>query len=189
MTNQIQFLIEESLHVNRALIDHTGTIQQVADWLIETLRRGGKILLCGNGGSAADAQHVAAEFVGRFARERKAWPAIALTTNTSTLTAISNDYSFDRVFSRQVEAFAAKGDVIVGISTSGNSANVLEAMKTARELGCLTIGFTGQNGGLLKETVVVCLCAPSNVTARIQEAHILVWHIVCELVEQALTAG
>ena len=189
MTNQIQSLIEESLHVNRALIDHTETIQQVADRLIETLRRDGKILLCGNGGSAADAQHVAAEFVGRFARERKAWPAIALTTNTSILTAVGNDYSFDRVFSRQVEAFAAKGDVVVGISTSGNSANVLEAMKTARELSCLTIGFTGQNGGLLKDTVDVCLCAPATVTARIQEAHILVWHIVCELVEQALTAG
>jgi D-sedoheptulose 7-phosphate isomerase len=166
----------------------SGIIADIVARLWSCFDHGGKLLICGNGGSAADAQHVAAEFVGRFARERAAWPAMALTTNTSILTAIGNDYSFDRVFARQVEAFAVPGDVIVGISTSGNAANVIAAMKTARELGCQTIGFTGENGGRLKDGVDICLHAPSNVTARIQEVHIVVWHIVCEMIEQELSA-
>jgi D-sedoheptulose 7-phosphate isomerase len=188
MSTDIRRLLKESIQVKQALFNHIDTIQAISDALLQALKSHHKILLCGNGGSAADAQHVAAEFVGRFARERAAWPAMALTTNTSILTAIGNDYSFDRVFARQVEAFAVPGDVIVGISTSGNAANVIAAMKTARELGCQTIGFTGENGGRLKDGVDICLHAPSNVTARIQEVHIVVWHIVCEMIEQELSA-
>lgn len=181
-------IVHESLTVQRGLILLAPVITKIASKITTVFSTGSRILLCGNGGSAADAQHVAAELVGRFESERAALPAIALTTNTSILTAVSNDYSFDQIFARQVQAFAAPGDVVAGISTSGNSTNVLCAMNAARKQGCFTIGFTGQSGGKLKDLVDICLLVPSDNTARIQEAHLLVWHIVCKLVEQELIA-
>ncbi len=189
MIDEIRHLLQESIQVKHGLFAHAETIGQIAERLRDTLKNGHKILLCGNGGSAADAQHVASELVGRFARERAGWPAIALTTDTSIVTALGNDYGFDRIFARQVEALAAPGDVVVGISTSGNSANVLHAMRAARERGCFTLGMTGQDGGRLKDVVDLCLCVPSDSTPRVQEAHIVVWHIVCELVERELSAA
>lgn len=147
------------------------------------LAAGRKILLFGNGGSAADAQHIAAELVGRFSRERRALPALALTTNTSTVTAVGNDYSYDRIFARQVEAFGASGDVAIGISTSGKSPNVIEAIRVAESIGMLTAGMTGASGRDLAELVDYCLRVPSEKTPRIQEAHILIGHILCEIVD------
>ena len=140
---------------------------------VETLRAGNKILLCGNGGSAADAQHIAAELTGRYKTERRGLPGIALTTDTSALTAIGNDYGYDRVFDRQVEALANKGDLLIGISTSGNSKNVINALKVAREMGCKTLGLTGRDGGAMNELCDINLVVPSNDTPRIQEMHIL----------------
>ena len=154
--------------------------------LTDCLLADGKILACGNGGSAADAQHFAAELVGRFERERPELPAVALTTDTSLLTAIANDYGFEHVFARQVEAFAARGDVAIAISTSGESANVLAGVRCARRLGLETIGFTGETGGELADAVDVCLRVPARSAARIQEGHILLAHVLCELVEREL---
>jgi D-sedoheptulose 7-phosphate isomerase len=161
---------------------------EVAEVVSATLRSHRKVLLFGNGGSAADAQHIAAELVGRYKRDRRALPALALTVNTSCLTAIGNDYTFDQVFSRQVEAFGVPGDVIIGISTSGTSKNVLEGVKAGKEKGIATVGFTGESGGRgpLKSIVDYCLAVPSNDTPRIQESHILLGHIICEIVEQKL---
>jgi D-sedoheptulose 7-phosphate isomerase len=187
MSEDIRRMLQETLQIQQALYDHVELIRRIAATITQALRSGHKVLLCGNGGSAADAQHVAAELLGRFAREREAWPALALTTNSSTMTAIANDYDFERVFARQVEGLAVAGDVVVGISTSGNSPNVIRALETAREKNCSTIGFTGEHGGRLKDAVDLCFRAPSNNTPRIQEAHIVVWHIVCELVERDLT--
>ncbi len=154
--------------------------------VIECYREGKKVILFGNGGSAADAQHIATELVCRFQKERKSLPTIALTTDTSALTAIGNDYGFDRIFSRQVESITEKGDVVIGISTSGNSVNVIEGVKEAKKLGAYTIGFLGATGGKLKNIVDLALCIPSEKTARIQETHITVGHIVCEIVEEEL---
>lgn len=159
------------------------TIDECASLLIETVRSGGKVLICGNGGSAADAQHIAAEFVGRYESERRALPAIALTTDTSALTALANDYSFESVFARQVEALASPGDCLIAISTSGNSPNVIAAVMAARRQGCRVIGMTGANGKKLASLSDACLLVPSERTARIQEAHITVAHIWCELVD------
>lgn len=150
------------------------------------LRDGKKVLVMGNGGSAADAQHFAAELVGRFLAERKALPAIALTTDSSILTAVGNDYGFDRVFQRQVEALAVPGDVVIGISTSGNSANVLLALKTAKAIGCTTIGLLGRDGGQIAPLVDVDLTVPAMHTPHIQEAHVIIVHILCQQVEQQL---
>jgi D-sedoheptulose 7-phosphate isomerase len=152
----------------------------------ESVRKGGKVLLCGNGGSAADAQHIAAEFVGRYETERKALPSIALTTDTSALTALSNDYGFEHVFRRQVEAHASAGDVLVAISTSGNSGNVIAAMMKAREMGCSVVGLTGKKGGKFAALCDECVVVPSDRTARIQEAHITIGHIWCEFVDHKL---
>ncbi len=152
--------------------------------LSAALRSGRKVLVCGNGGSAADAQHLAAELVGRFAGERPAWPALALTTDTSVLTAVANDYGFDRVFARQVEAHGQAGDVLVAISTSGASANVLRAVEAARARGLVTIGLTGRDGGKLGRLADVHLHVPSSSTPRIQEAHATLLHVLCELVER-----
>lgn len=159
-------------------------LQKAAQMAINTLKNGGKILLCGNGGSAADSQHIAAELTGRYKRERKGLCAIALTTDTSALTAISNDYGYDFVFSRQVEALARSGDLLLGISTSGNSKNVLNALKVAHEIGCQTLGFSGREGGEMRNLCDVLLISPSNDTARIQEMHILMGHILCDLIER-----
>ena len=150
---------------------------------VETLKNGNKILLCGHGGSAADAQHIAAELTGRYKRERRGLPGIALTTDTSALTAIGNDYGYDRVFDRQVEALANKGDLIIGISTSGNSQNVINALKKAKELDCKTLGFSGRDGGNMNNICDINLIVPSNDTPRIQEIHILIGHIICQIID------
>jgi D-sedoheptulose 7-phosphate isomerase len=149
----------------------------------ESLNNGGKLLLIGNGGSAADAQHIAAELVGRFKKERAAIPALALTVDTSSLTALGNDYEFDVIFSRQVEAIARKGDVLLGFSTSGNSENVIRAFKVANELGVVTIALLGNEGGRAKNQVRLAIVVPSEDTARIQEVHITIGHIICEIIE------
>lgn len=154
-------------------------ITAVCELVADTLKNGNKILLFGNGGSAADAQHIAAEFSGRFVKERRAYPAIALTTDTSALTAIGNDYGFSRVFSRQVEALAVPGDLLIGISTSGNSANVVQALSEGKRIGCRSVGFTGNNGGEMKDICDITLVVASAVTARVQEAHILIGHLLC----------
>ena len=145
-----------------------------------------KIIIFGNGGSAADAQHIVAEFIGRFQKERKSLPAIALTTDSSIITSLSNDYSYDIVFSRQCESLVLKGDVVIGISTSGNSKNVLEGIKTAKSLGAITIALLGGNGGIISNNVDIPIIVESTNTARIQEAHILVGHIICKLIEQKI---
>ena len=155
-----------------------------AEKIAECHRSGGKLILLGNGGSAADAQHIACELVGRFLLERRALEAVALSTDTSILTCLGNDYGYDRIFERQIEACAKPGDVVVGISTSGNSPNVIRAMKRAKKVGCTTIGMTGRGGGKLKGMVDVLLNVPSEETPRIQESHILMGHIICELVER-----
>jgi D-sedoheptulose 7-phosphate isomerase len=166
--------------------DLAPAILEVARTLMGVFRGGGKLLVMGNGGSASDAQHLAAEIVGRFRLERKALPAIALSTDTSILTAVGNDYGFDSVFLRQVEALAAQGDVVMGISTSGSSANVLEALRLAREKGCVTIGLLGRDGGAIGKSADMALVVPARDTARIQEAHITIIHILCQLIEQGL---
>ena len=161
-------------------------ISQAIDLLVERLGAGNKVLVCGNGGSAADAMHICAELVGRFFKERRALPAIALSADSAILTAWSNDYGYEFVFSRQVEAHAKPGDVVWGISTSGNSKNVVAALKTARELGASTIALTGQGGGVMAEFADVLLAVPLSVTPRIQEVHSVTYHIICEAVEAAL---
>lgn len=167
--------------------DLHATLEEVAKVWIESLCSGGKILMCGNGGSAADSQHLATELVSRFLMERKALDAEALTINTSTLTAVGNDYSFDKVFSRQVEAKGKPGDVLLGISTSGNSKNVVEAIKTAKEMNIRTIGMIGSNkGSMIYKMADYCICVPSVSTPRIQESHILIGHILCEIVEKQI---
>jgi D-sedoheptulose 7-phosphate isomerase len=163
-------------------------IESTAARIVETFAAGKKILICGNGGSAADAQHLAAEFVGRYEAERKGLPAIALTTDTSALTALANDYSFDRVFARQVEALAKDDDLLIAISTSGSSPNVIEAVMAARNLGCGVIGMTGAKGKKLASLSDECILVPSTRTARIQEVHITVAHIWCEILDHNLTS-
>ena len=164
----------------------SGEILNAAHSIRDCLFNGGKLLLMGNGGSAADCQHIAAELIGRFKKERKAIPAIALTVDSSSLTALGNDYGFDSIFARQVEALATSNDAVVGISTSGNSKNVILALNLARKIGCKTVGFMGNGGGDMKNCVDVGIIVPSNDTARIQEVHITVGHIICEIIEQDL---
>ena len=166
--------------------EHIDILIKIAGSIIECYKNNKKVVLFGNGGSAADAQHIAAELVGRYTLERKSLPAIALTTNTSVLTAIANDYNFDRIFERQVEGLVNPGDVIIGISTSGNSENVIRGILKAKEKEALTIAFTGREGGKLKNIVHISFNAPSDKTPRIQEVHITIGHIICELVERTL---
>lgn len=161
----------------------------VAQELTRAILTGRKILLFGNGGSAADAQHVAGELVGRFLRESEPWPAIALTTDSSILTCVGNDWEFADVFARQVRALVRPGDVVAGISTSGNSPNVLRGLEHARQRGAVTIGFTGRGGGAMKAVCDVCFCAPAPITPRVQELHLLAWHAICELVEERVMAA
>lgn len=161
-------------------------IAEAAQAVVDSLKGGGKLMLMGNGGSAADSQHLAAELVGRFKQNRKAVPALALTVDTSALTALGNDFGFETVFERQIEALGRKGDVAIGISTSGNSENVVRAVRLANQLGVKTIGFLGNQGGKLRDCVNIPIVVPSNDTARIQEVHITIGHIICEIVEQAL---
>ena len=180
--------IRDSLRVKEALLadELVDALVRVAATLIAAYRRDGKVLLFGNGGSAADAQHIAAELEGRYLHDRPALHALALHTNTSALTAIANDYGYARVLARQVEAAVRPGDVVIGISTSGNSENILEGVRAARAQGAVTVALTGAGGGRLKNLVDHCLAVPSAETPRIQEAHILIGHILCELVEQEL---
>ena len=186
---RVSELIEASIVTKQSLLRSTDvvlTVAKVSEVLVNALKQGNKALLFGNGGSAADAQHIAAELVGRFAFDRPALPALALSVNSSCVTAIGNDYGFDRVFSRQLEALARPGDVAIGISTSGNSSNVLNGMSTARKMSLHTIALTGGTGGNLQGSVDHCICVPSNETPRIQECHILIGHIIAELVEREI---
>ena len=179
--------IEEHINVFQAILQNQiSLIEEIAEHLYETFAAGNKILICGNGGSAADAQHLAAEFVGRFETERKALPAIALTTDTSALTALANDYDFERIFSRQVEALAQKGDCLIALSTSGNSPNVIAAVMKAREIGCSVVSLTGSKGKKLASLSDYSILVPSERTARIQEAHITIAHIWCEMIDKKL---
>ena len=187
-----QDTIRESIRVQQAILRNPKLlrlISQVAGEFARALARGRKILLFGNGGSAADAQHIAAEFVGRYMMERAPLPAIALSTDTSALTAIGNDYAFEDVFSRPLEALGAKGDIAVGFSTSGKSPNVLKALAVARKKKMITVGFTGKNGRALAERSDYCFCVPSTATPRIQECHTLIAHIICDLSENMLAAS
>jgi D-sedoheptulose 7-phosphate isomerase len=165
----------------------SGEILEAAQTIRDRLASGGKLLLMGNGGSAADSQHIAAELVGRFKKERAAIPAIALTVDSSSLTALGNDYGFEAIFSRQIEALATAKDAVIGISTSGNSQNVIRALNLARNMGAATIGLMGQGGGNMRDCVDICIVVPSDDTARIQEVHITIGHIICEIIEQDLT--
>jgi D-sedoheptulose 7-phosphate isomerase len=186
-TSEIQKELQESIKVKEGLLSNSiKTVEEIANLLVKTLRNGNAVYLMGNGGSAADAQHIAGELVGRFKKERPALPVQSFTTNTSTLTAIANDYGYDSCFTRHVDAFVKKGDAVLGISTSGNSENILKAVLLAKEKGAVTIGFTGEDGGKLKDMVDVCLMVPSSNTARIQECHITVGHILCSIVEREL---
>lgn len=184
--NAIRERIRESARVKEALLEQADLLHRMSQVWIEALRQDHKILFFGNGGSAADAQHMACELAGRFYLDRRALPALALSTNTSSLTAIGNDYEFGRIFSRQIEALGRPGDVAVGFSTSGNSPNVLEAVELARSSGLVTMGLTGRRGGQLRERVDFWLPIDSDDTPRIQEGHVLAGHILCEAAERAL---
>jgi D-sedoheptulose 7-phosphate isomerase len=189
MKKSIKKTIQESIAAKTHLLHDdalTSRIEKAADIIIRTLRQKGKILVCGNGGSAADSQHFAAELIGRFQKERRAYAAVALSTDTSALTALGNDYSFDIVFQRQVEALGTPKDLLLAISTSGNAKNVIAAVKEAKKRKMATIGLTGKDGGVLAKTAGLTLIMPASITARIQECHILVIHILCELIETAL---
>ena len=189
MRDRVCQSIAASISVKQRLLANDGVVANIVaacDVTTRALQKRGKLLLFGNGGSAADAQHIAAELVGRFAFDRPPLPALALSVNSSCVTAIGNDYGFATVFSRQIEALGRPGDVAIGISTSGNSRNVLEGVATARSLGLHTIAFTSETGGKLRNAVDHCICAPSEETPRIQECHILIGHIIAELVEEAL---
>ena len=188
----LSFVVQEfqaSVSVKQHILDNPEFLQQVTDMghlLIDCYEAGHKLLIAGNGGSAADAQHIAAEFVSRFNFDRPGLPALALTTDTSILTAVGNDYGYEQIFRRQIEANGTGGDVFLGISTSGNSPNILQALEAARLKGMTTFGLTGYTGGKMSELCDFCLCVPSNDTPRIQEAHILIGHTLCAMVELAL---
>jgi len=183
-------MIKNELNLHKETIEKTietmiPTIEKASKLMVKTLKNGNKIILCGNGGSASDAQHISAELVGRYKSTRRGLPAIAITTDTSALTAIGNDFGYDRIFDRQVEALANKGDLLIGISTSGNSNNVLSALKLAKELECSTLGLSGNSGGKMNEVCDINLIVPSNNTPRIQEMHILIGHIMCQGVDDS----
>ncbi len=187
MKELIYYTFLESADLKRAFIEENREkIYSVFFEVARRIKEGKKLLLCGNGGSAADAQHIAAELVGRFEIERRGLPAIALTTDTSILTAVGNDYSFDKIFERQVEALGREGDVLIAISTSGNSPNVINAVKKAKELGILTVGFSGKGGGELLRVADHCFVVKSYSTPRIQEVHITLGHVLCDFVEKFL---
>ncbi len=189
MQDQIKGIIAESVKVKNDVLNNEtllNTIEEVACVIIEAFQNGNKVLFCGNGGSAADAQHLAAEFSGRFYSDRDPLPSEALHCNTSYLTAVANDYGYDQVYSRIVKGQGQKGDVLIGLSTSGNSENITKALQTANDLGMITVGFTGEGGGQMKELCLHLINIPSNDTPRIQEAHIMVGHIICQLTEEGI---
>ena len=183
MSDRITKHIKQHIDTIELLTESSDLIETIVLTIARCLRQNGKILWMGNGGSAADCQHMAAEFVGRFEQERKGLASIALTTDTSILTSVGNDYGFEKIFSRQIESLCNNNDIVIGISTSGNSRNIMEGFNKAQEIGAYTIGFTGNNGGLMADQVDTCIIVPSNNTARIQEAHILMGHIICACVE------
>ena len=189
MRELVKATLEEHTQVVKKMVALESEIVSAGKLCANALAQGQSIYLCGNGGSAADAQHIAAELIGRFVSDRRSLPAIALTTDTSVLTAIGNDYGYDEVFSRQVEGLCRKGDVLIAISTSGNSTNVLRAVDAAHVVGSSVIGLLGKSGGVLKRRCDVPLIVPSNVTARIQEMHIVIGHLICALVEKHLDLG
>lgn len=182
----IQKIMSESSNLILASINLSEKIEQIVNEIVECVKKGNKIIIFGNGGSAADAQHIAAELIGRFQKERKSLPAISLTTDSSIITSLANDYSFDVVFSRQCESLVSKGDVVLGISTSGNSKNVENGLMTSKKKGAITIGLLGEGGGIIKNVVDISIEIPSKNTARIQEVHRVIYHIICELVEKKL---
>lgn len=186
MIEKIKSIIQASIDTKQLLLaneDRIHTIKECSLTITDAFKNGNKVLFCGNGGSAADAQHLAAEFSGRFYKDRDALPAEALHCNTSYITAVANDYSYDVIYSRMIKGIGQTGDVIVGLSTSGNSKNIIEAFKTAKLKGMITIGFTGESGGEMKNYSDYLINVPSNDTPRIQESHIMVGHIICEMVE------
>jgi D-sedoheptulose 7-phosphate isomerase len=186
MIEEIQHELSSHLETIQKVIKHSQVdLANAAQMAIDTLEDGNKILIFGNGGSAADAQHIAAELTGRYKTERRGLPGIALTTDSSALTAIGNDYGYDRVFDRQVESLANAGDLLIGISTSGNSKNVVNAFKTGREIGCNILGFSGRDGGAMNDWCDINLIVPSDDTPRIQEMHILFGHTICQLIDIA----
>lgn len=191
MKERVEEVLEEKikeLNDIRRDSSYQEKMEKTINYITNSIKNGGKLLICGNGGSAADAQHIAAEFVGRFVMERKGFPAIALTTDTSNLTAIANDYSYDDVFRRQVEALGNKGDVLIGISTSGNSENVIRAIDEAKKNGMTVIGLTGKTGGKMKDMCDVTFVFEIKDTARIQELHMMTYHLICEFSEKELKA-
>jgi D-sedoheptulose 7-phosphate isomerase len=187
MNEKIQAIVSESITVKKEVLANSALLKVVEDivlLVVNTFKEGRRVYFCGNGGSAADAQHLAAEFSGRFYLDRDALPAEALHCNTSYLTAVANDYSYDLIYSRLIKGIGQRGDVLVGLSTSGNSVNILHAFATAREKGLVTVGFTGEGGGKMKEISDYLVNVPSKNTPRIQEAHIMIGHIICQLVEE-----
>lgn len=190
MQSVIREHMEASIAAKRRVLDQLlPVIESAAQTIIGAVRTGNKVLFFGNGGSASDAQHLAAEFVGRYEKERRALPSIALTTDTSILTAVANDYSFDTIFARQIEALGVRGDVAFGISTSGNSKNVNQAILAAKAKGLKTIGLTGRSGGELAKIADITIVIPVERTAHIQECHIAIGHVLCRLVDEAVTAA
>lgn len=185
--DKIMAIWNEHMEVSKVLPRLASAVSNAADIICSSLAAGGQLLIAGNGGSAADAQHIAAELTGRFLRERQPLRALALHTNTSALTAIGNDYGYERVFARELTAHARPGDVLLAISTSGNSANILCAIEAARQCKVAVIGLTGESGGQMRAACDLCLCIPSKSTARIQEMHITIGHAICELLEERLT--
>jgi D-sedoheptulose 7-phosphate isomerase len=189
LNKKISTIIRSSISIKQKLfedIENINKIAQVTDLLVDAFENGNKVLFCGNGGSAADAQHLAAEFSGRFYKDRKALPSEALHCNTSFLTAVANDYGYEKIYSRIVQGVGKSGDVLIGISTSGNSENIINAFSTAKEIGITTISLTGKHGGKMKLLSNVNINVDSDDTPRIQESHILIGHIICELVEERL---
>lgn len=187
MRDRIKDILLENIHIKEEILrNNIGQIVEITELVIDCLKKNGKVILFGNGGSAADSQHIAAEFIGRFKKDRSALAAIALTTNTSILTSLANDYGYDIVFAKQIEALGQKNDIVIGISTSGKAKNVLQGIKQAKKMGLKTVALSGGDGGDLARSADLSLLVPSNITARIQEAHILIGHIICELMEQKL---
>jgi D-sedoheptulose 7-phosphate isomerase len=187
MRDKIRDLLLESIQVKEEILrSQIGSILGISELIIDALKKNGKVIIFGNGGSASDSQHIAAEFVGRFKKDRTALAAIALTTNTSILTSLANDYGYEVVFARQIEALGQKNDVVIGISTSGKAKNVANGLKQAKKMGIKTVALTGGDGGDIAKLADVSLVVPSSITARIQEAHITIGHIICELIEQAV---
>ena len=189
MEQQVIKLLNESIKTKQLLVEdekQVEIISKVVNCIIDAYKNNKKVIIFGNGGSAADAQHMVAELVGRYKKERQPLEAMSLNTNVSTLTALGNDYGYEIVFSRQLESCAKQGDVVIGITTSGKSPNVIKAIEVAKKIGCVTVALTGKDGGTIKNLVDYCICVPSNETPRIQEVHITIIHIICDLVEQTV---